>query len=77
VVGFGRTSIGDPTVPDDLQSINVTYNGNDDCDRDNYPLQVKSDMFCAGSSQGGRDSCTGDPGSPLCIKIAFTERTSN
>ncbi|KAL3933490.1 MAG: hypothetical protein SGARI_003696 [Bacillariaceae sp.] len=73
VAGFGRTSVLDPSIPDFLQSVDVTYISRDDCDRDYYPSnQLKSDQFCAGSLKGGRDSCSGDSGSPLYIEDSVT-----
>jgi hypothetical protein len=62
VAGFGQTFLGDPTMPDTLQSVEVEYINSTDCERDFYPGQIKPDMYCAGSPDGGKDSCLGDSG---------------
>ncbi|XP_020864530.1 transmembrane protease serine 9 isoform X2 [Phascolarctos cinereus] len=50
-----------------LQKAVVNIIGEDTC-RKFYPIQISNRMLCAGFTQGGVDSCSGDAGGPLACK---------
>ncbi|CBX98733.1 hypothetical protein IAQ61_007643 [Plenodomus lingam] len=63
VAGWGDD--GNGNAPVRLQKVDVPIVDRDTC-RSNYPRNpVSENMFCAGFTQGGRDSCQGDSGGPI------------
>lgn len=73
VVGWGMTVFGnDNSFPDNLQQVTVPTVSNSTCEAgyDSNKGQgdyITSNMFCAGFSDGGKDSCQGDSGGPIMI----------
>ncbi len=74
VAGWGMLGPYDRTRVDQLQQVNIEYIDQQTC-ADAYPITDKNkvtvveSMLCAGTSEGGKDACPGDSGSPLLINI--------
>ncbi|XP_010139964.1 PREDICTED: kallikrein-13-like, partial [Buceros rhinoceros silvestris] len=54
--GWGATTSPEVTYPDVLQCVTVALVSNDECQRI-YPGSVTPNMLCAGSPEGGHDTC--------------------
>ncbi|XP_049588520.1 serine protease 33 [Syngnathus scovelli] len=71
VTGWGTIQTGVPLpLPQELQEVRVPIVSNSDCN-DVYG-GITSNMICAGTEAGGRDSCQGDSGGPLVSKTGNT-----
>ncbi|XP_032483029.1 granzyme A [Phocoena sinus] len=73
VAGWGRFRNNSPPS-DILREVNVTVIDRKICNDQshyNYNPAIGLNMICAGSLQGGRDSCSGDSGSPLICEGIF------
>ena len=71
VMGFGRLKAQGDT-PDYLQTVQVQYINNSECNK-RYRGSVRDSMMCAGILDvGGKDACQGDSGGPL-IKRTFKQ----
>ncbi|XP_029073748.1 granzyme A-like [Monodon monoceros] len=73
VAGWGRFRNNSPRS-DILREVNVTVIDRKICNDQshyNYNPAIGLNMICAGSLQGGRDSCSGDSGSPLICEGIF------
>ena len=69
IIGWGDTDQSDSTeFPDELQQVNVPVIGNTTCSTV-YPGLITENMLCAGYAEGGKDSCIGDSGGPLMVRI--------
>ena len=67
VSGWGVTKEGG-SVSDELRQVGVKIIANSVCNsKPAYPDEIKAGMFCAGLSEGGKDSCQGDSGGPLMV----------
>lgn len=66
VIGFGTTAHGAiPHMPRTLQEADVNAISDDVCTKQYGSKFDKTDMFCAGVPNGGRDACQGDSGGPI------------
>lgn len=73
VAGWGQFYNNSP-VSKILREVNVTIIDRKICNDQshyNYNPVIGLNMICAGSLQGGKDSCHGDSGSPLICKDTF------
>ncbi|XP_008579820.1 PREDICTED: kallikrein-13-like [Galeopterus variegatus] len=52
------------SYPKTLQCANIQLRSDEEC-RQVYPGKITPNMLCAGSKEGGKDSCEGDSGGPL------------
>ncbi|NXF90127.1 GRAA protein, partial [Eubucco bourcierii] len=68
VAGWGKTRNSERKLSDTLREVNVTVISRKICNNkshyNNNPV-ITSNMICAGSTNGGKDSCNGDSGGPL------------
>ncbi|NWX44908.1 GRAA protein, partial [Steatornis caripensis] len=68
VAGWGQTHNYYRKFSDTLREVNITVISRQTCNDENHykkrPLITKN-MICAGSKNGGKDSCFGDSGGPL------------
>ncbi|VCW53664.1 unnamed protein product [Gulo gulo] len=64
VSGWGTTTSPQVTYPQTLQCANIQLRSDEEC-RQVYPGKITANMLCAGSKEGGKDSCEGDSGGPL------------
>jgi secreted trypsin-like serine protease len=66
VIGWGNTSSTDQEIfPNLLQEVDMPIVSQTTCA--SAMTGITDNMFCAGYSQGGKDSCQGDSGGPLVI----------
>ncbi|KAI5144182.1 granzyme A [Manis pentadactyla] len=73
VAGWGKFHNKSP-VSDILREVNITVIDRKICNDQkhyNYNPMIGVNMICAGSFKGGRDSCSGDSGSPLICEGTF------
>ncbi|CAL8242019.1 unnamed protein product, partial [Gadus morhua 'NCC'] len=63
VTGWGAINSGPLPAPQRLQHVMVPVVSNRDC-RTTYSI-LTSNMICAGLTDGGKDSCSGDSGGPM------------
>lgn len=68
VVGWGTTSEGG-RQSDVLLQVEVPVISNERCAAFPRYNTVTGNMFCAGYTEGGRDSCQGDSGGPIFSKV--------
>ncbi|XP_022109262.1 mannan-binding lectin serine protease 1-like [Acanthaster planci] len=74
VIGWGKQSRGGSTS-DVLREVYVGIEvSRDECNEAMDYKQVTRNMVCAGSREGGQDSCGGDSGGPLMLQEATTGR---
>ncbi|XP_052512092.1 kallikrein-13 [Budorcas taxicolor] len=64
VSGWGTTTSPQVTYPQTLQCANIELRSDEECHRV-YPGKITPNMLCAGTKEGGNDSCEGDSGGPL------------
>ena len=74
VAGWGNMDPFGFSTPDLLQSVDVSYIDNATCDAAytelfGSPGSVTDKMMCAGTPEGGKDSCHGDSGGPLIVEM--------
>jgi secreted trypsin-like serine protease len=75
VIGFGTTMDGgDPSNV--LLTVTVDIYSDDVC-LDLYHVFVPETMICAGTTEGGRDSCQGDIGGPLLLANNHSSNNNN
>lgn len=65
VAGWGTTSSGGQSLPVNLLKVDVPVISRSTCNSNYGSGRVTTAMFCAGLSQGGKDSCQGDSGGPI------------
>ncbi|KAM0197248.1 hypothetical protein ACHAPA_004127 [Fusarium lateritium] len=65
VAGWGTTSQGSATSPVQLRKVVVPVISRTSCRASYGTSAVTNNMFCAGFTQGGKDSCQGDSGGPI------------
>lgn len=73
VAGWGKFHNNSPRS-DILREVNVTVIDRKICNDKshyNYTTVIGLNMICAGSPQGGKDSCNGDSGAPLICEGIF------
>lgn len=66
VSGWGATTEGGQTLPDQLQSVQVPIVALSAANAA-YNMTISEDQLAAGTSTGGKDSCQGDSGGPLVV----------
>ncbi|XP_053463718.1 kallikrein-13 isoform X2 [Nycticebus coucang] len=64
VSGWGTTTSPQVSYPKTLQCANIQLRSDEEC-RQVYPGKITPNMLCAGTKEGGKDSCEGDSGGPL------------
>ncbi|XP_053515742.1 kallikrein-13 [Artibeus jamaicensis] len=64
VSGWGTTTSPEVSYPQTLQCANIQLRSDEEC-RKVYPGRITPNMLCAGTQEGGKDSCEGDSGGPL------------
>ncbi|CAI9161227.1 unnamed protein product [Rangifer tarandus platyrhynchus] len=64
VSGWGTISSPVVSYPQTLQCANIELRSDEEC-RQVYPGKITPNMLCAGTKEGGSDSCEGDSGGPL------------
>ncbi|XP_036881917.2 kallikrein-13 isoform X6 [Manis javanica] len=64
VSGWGTTTSPQVSYPQALQCANIQLRSEEECRRI-YPGRITPNMLCAGTEEGGKDSCEGDSGGPL------------
>ncbi|OAL01786.1 trypsin-domain-containing protein [Phaeosphaeriaceae sp. SRC1lsM3a] len=65
VAGWGTTSSGGQSLPVNLLKVDVPVISRTTCNSNYGSGRVTASMFCAGLTQGGKDSCQGDSGGPI------------
>lgn len=69
VAGWGTTSEGGSSLPTALRKVSVPVIARNTCASQYNALDpsyvISTNMFCAGLTQGGKDSCQGDSGGPI------------
>lgn len=65
VAGWGVTSSGSSSSPTALRKVDVPVVSRATCNSNYGSGSITSAMFCAGLTQGGKDSCQGDSGGPI------------
>ncbi|KAL5116699.1 hypothetical protein ACEQ8H_005448 [Pleosporales sp. CAS-2024a] len=65
VAGWGTTTSGGSSLPVNLLKVDVPVISRATCNSDYGSGAVTTAMFCAGLTQGGKDSCQGDSGGPI------------
>ena len=68
VIGWGSTSPTGKIYPNKLQQVELPVISNITCN-EAYPSEITDNMICAGFAEGGKDSCYGDSGGPLMVRI--------
>ncbi|XP_062818565.1 trypsin-3 [Anolis carolinensis] len=71
VSGWGNLQTAGVEYPDALQCLDVPILSESTCHAA-YPGRITSNMFCAGYTEGGKDSCQGDSGGPLVCNGKLT-----
>ncbi|KAM4801235.1 kallikrein-13 isoform X1 [Urocitellus parryii] len=64
VSGWGTTTSPQVSYPQTLQCANIQLRSDEECHQV-YPGKITANMLCAGTPEGGKDSCEGDSGGPL------------
>ena len=68
IMGWGSINKHYSEYPDLLQQVSVPIITNEVCKRAYSDEEITQNMFCAGYSGGGKDSCFGDSGGPVIIQ---------
>ncbi|XP_007942377.1 granzyme A-like [Orycteropus afer afer] len=79
VAGWGKFHNKSTKSSDTLREVNVTVIDRKICNDEkhyNYNPVIGVNMICAGSPQGGKDTCNGDSGSPLICEGIFRGTTA-
>ncbi|XP_006874723.1 PREDICTED: granzyme A-like [Chrysochloris asiatica] len=79
VAGWGKFNNQLPKSSNILREVNVTVIDRKVCNDEkhyNYNPVIGLNMICAGSLQGGKDTCNGDSGSPLICGGTFRGTTA-
>ncbi|KAH8808584.1 trypsin-like cysteine/serine peptidase domain-containing protein [Xylogone sp. PMI_703] len=63
--GWGVTSENSGSLPSRLNKVSVPVVSRASCRADYGTSAITNNMFCAGLTQGGKDSCSGDSGGPI------------
>ncbi|XP_036088560.1 kallikrein-13 isoform X3 [Rousettus aegyptiacus] len=63
-MAFLTVALSDVTYPKTLQCADIQLRSDEEC-RQKYPGKITPNMLCAGTKEGGQDSCDGDSGGPL------------
>ncbi|XP_027776317.2 kallikrein-13-like isoform X2 [Marmota flaviventris] len=66
-VHLGKHALGrveTVSYPQTLQCANIQLRSDEECHQV-YPGKITANMLCAGTPEGGKDSCEGDSGGPL------------
>ncbi|XP_064100697.1 transmembrane protease serine 11D-like [Macrobrachium nipponense] len=64
ITGWGQIFLGGPQNFN-LYEVDVVTVNNEQCQLDNLPYQVTTNMICAGNAAGGNGTCKGDSGGAL------------
>jgi secreted trypsin-like serine protease len=67
VIGFGFTKEEGPSISQALRQVTVQYDNDNKTCLGTWPTYDATLQLCAGTKQGGKDSCDSDSGSPLFI----------
>ncbi|XP_037373002.1 kallikrein-13 [Talpa occidentalis] len=70
VSGWGTTTSPQVSYPQTLQCVNIQLRSDKEC-HEAYPGKISPNMLCAGTEEGGKDSCEGDSGGPLICNGAL------
>ncbi|CAJ0546786.1 hypothetical protein HG530_010602 [Fusarium avenaceum] len=65
VAGWGTTSQGSASSPVQLRKVTIPVVSRATCRSQYGTSAITNNMFCAGLTQGGKDSCQGDSGGPI------------
>ncbi|XP_041601962.1 kallikrein-13 isoform X3 [Vulpes lagopus] len=63
-IAFLTAALSSVSYPQTLQCANIQLRSDEEC-RQVYPGKITPNMLCAGTKEGGKDSCEGDSGGPL------------
>ena len=66
VVGWGATNTASTNFPEELYEVDLPIVSRSACENI-YGAEFTQNMFCAGYSQGGKDTCKSDSGGPLMV----------
>ncbi len=66
VVGWGSTDVDNIYFPEELYEVDLPIVNRSTC-KNIYGEKFTQNMFCAGYSQGGKDTCKSDSGGPLMV----------
>ena len=77
VIGWGSIDPEGENISTTLQQVSLPIVSNDTCNDSLHEsfgisIDVSSGMLCAGYSEGGKDSCSGDSGGPLLVSNYVT-----
>uniref|UniRef100_A0A673VB47 Kallikrein related peptidase 13 n=1 Tax=Suricata suricatta TaxID=37032 RepID=A0A673VB47_SURSU len=64
VIAFLSVALSRVSYPPTLQCANIQLRSDEECHQV-YPGKITPNMLCAGTKEGGKDSCEGDSGGPL------------
>ncbi|XP_023038477.1 kallikrein-13 isoform X3 [Piliocolobus tephrosceles] len=64
VIASLTVALSGVNYPKTLQCANIQLRSDEEC-RQVYPGKITDNMLCAGTKEGGKDSCEGDSGGPL------------
>lgn len=71
-IGYGQTLFSGASSSV-LRKVNLTLYSNEDCGK-HLKFQVDKTQICAGDWLGERDTCGGDSGGPIFVKLQKSER---
>ena len=66
VVGWGATDTASTLFPEELYEVDLPIVNRSTCENI-YGSEFTQNMFCAGYSNGGKDTCKSDSGGPLMV----------
>uniref|UniRef100_A0A2K5Q708 Kallikrein related peptidase 13 n=1 Tax=Cebus imitator TaxID=2715852 RepID=A0A2K5Q708_CEBIM len=64
VIASLTVALSGVSYPKTLQCANIQLRSDEECHQV-YPGKITANMLCAGTKEGGKDSCEGDSGGPL------------